>query len=59
VRLDAYEAATDAILYEFDEAYRRRAKRRRLVQDRSLGGALRRLRLQKGLRRADFPGITV
>jgi transcriptional regulator with XRE-family HTH domain len=26
--------------------------------DRSLGGALRRLRLQKGLRQSDFPGVT-
>jgi hypothetical protein len=58
VRLGKYEAATDAILYEFDETYRRRAKKRRLKQDRSFGGALRRLRLQKGLRRSDFPGIT-
>ena len=58
VRLGEYEAATDAILYEFDPAYRRRAKKRRLESDRSLGGALRRLRLQKGLRQSDFPGLT-
>ena len=58
VRLGPYEAATDAILYEFDADYRRRAKRRRLEGDRSLGGALRRLRIQKGLSRGDFPGIS-
>jgi hypothetical protein len=58
VRLGDYEAATDAILYEFDDGYRRRAKRRQLETDRSLGGALRRLRLQKGLRQSDFPGLT-
>jgi hypothetical protein len=52
------EAATDAILYEFDGAYRRRAKRRELERDVSLGGALRRLRLQKGLQRTDFRGLT-
>ena len=57
VRLGDYEAATDAILYEFDGAYRRRAKRREIERDSSLGGALRRLRLQKGLRRADFRGL--
>jgi hypothetical protein len=58
VRLGDYEAATDAILYEFDEDYRIRAKRRKLEQDRSIGGAIRRLRLQKGLRQSDFPGVT-
>jgi hypothetical protein len=58
VRLGEYEAATDAILYEFDGAYRRRAKRREIERDSSLGGALRRLRLQKGLQRTDFPGLT-
>jgi hypothetical protein len=58
VRLGDCEAATDAILYEFDDGYRRRAKRRQLETDRSLGGALRRLRLQKGLRQSDFPGLT-
>jgi hypothetical protein len=47
VRLGNYEAATDAILYEFDDAYRRRAKKRQMERDRSFGGALRRLRLQK------------
>jgi len=58
VRLGEYEAASDAILYEFDPAYRRRARRLRIDQDRSFGGALRRLRLQKGLSRSDFPGIS-
>ena len=36
----------------------RRAKKRQIERDRSFGGALRRLRLQKGLRRTDFPGLT-
>jgi hypothetical protein len=58
VRLGDYEAATDAILYERDAAYRRRAKKRSIDQDRSFGGAFRRLRLQKGLGRDEFPGIT-
>ena len=58
VRLGEYEAATDAILYGFDDDYRRRAKKRQLETDRSLGGALRRLRLQKGIRQSDFPGVT-
>ena len=58
VRLGSYEASTDAILYEFDEDYRARAKKRMVEQDDSLGGSIRRLRLQKGLRQADFPGLT-
>jgi hypothetical protein len=57
VGLGDYQAATDAILYEFDGAYRRRAKARLIAQDRSFGGALRRIRLQRGLARTDFPGI--
>jgi hypothetical protein len=35
IRLGAYEAATDALLYEFDEDYRRRAKKRQVETDRS------------------------
>jgi len=58
IRLGEYEASTDAILYEFDEDYRRRAKKRMAEEDPSIGGAIRRLRLQKGLRQQDFPGVT-
>lgn len=52
--LGDYEAAADAILYEFDPDYRRRAKKRAVARDTSFGGSLRRLRLQKGLARTDF-----
>lgn len=52
--LGEYEAAADAVLYEFDPDYRRRAKERSVARDRSFGGSLRRLRLQKGLARKDF-----
>jgi len=58
VQFGDYEASTDAILYEFDEDYRLRSKKRQLEEDPSLGGAIRRLRLQKGLRQSDFPGVT-
>lgn len=58
VRLGDYEASADAILYEFDDDYRRRAKKRRADEDQSIGGAIRRLRLQKGLRQSDFPGVS-
>ena len=57
VRLGDYEAAVDAILYEFDPQYRGRAKKRLAERDDSLGGALRRLRLQKGLRQSDFASV--
>lgn len=52
--LGDYEAAADAILYEFDPDYRRRAKKRAVERDSTFGGALRRLRLQRGLARTDF-----
>ena len=54
VRLGGFEAGTDAILYEFDPLFRRRDKERRIDMDDSFGGALRRLRLQKGLKQSDF-----
>ncbi|HVW30130.1 MAG TPA: helix-turn-helix transcriptional regulator [Polyangiaceae bacterium] len=58
VRLGEYEASADAILYSFDRDYRKRAKARKVEQDRTFGGALRRLRLLKGLGRSDFPDIS-
>jgi Helix-turn-helix len=59
VALGAYEASADAILYENDPVYRARAKKRALAHDTSFGGALRRLRLQRGLLRTDFePALT-
>lgn len=54
VRLGAYEAAVDAILYEYDLEYRRRISKKRLQEDRTFGASLRRLRKQRGLRREDF-----
>ncbi len=54
IQLGEYEAGADAILYEFDADARRRMKEREIKQDGSFGGSLRRLRLAKGVRRADF-----
>jgi DNA-binding Xre family transcriptional regulator len=54
VKFGDYEAAVDAILYEFDPEYRRATSKKRLQEDRSFGAALRRLRKQRGLRREDF-----
>jgi len=49
-----YEAATEAILYEFDPEYRRRIKKKRLQREKTFGASLRRLRKQRGLRLKDF-----
>lgn len=54
IRLGDYEAAADAILYEFDPEYRRRISQERQQSERSLGASVRRLRNQRGLRREDF-----
>lgn len=58
VRFGKYEASTDAILYAHDAEYRRHARQRQIQQDDSLGASIRRLRLAKGLSRADFPGVS-
>lgn len=54
IKLGDYEAAVDAILYEYDPDYRRAIAKKRLAEDRSFSAALRRLRKQRGLRREDF-----
>lgn len=54
VKLGSYEAAVDAILYEYDPKFRRALSKKRLQEDRTFGAALRRLRKQRGLRREDF-----
>jgi DNA-binding Xre family transcriptional regulator len=54
IQLGDYEAAVDAILYEYDPQYRRTISKKRLQEDQSFGASLRRLRKQRGLRREDF-----
>lgn len=54
VSLGDYEASADGILYEFDAAYRQKLKKERLKSEQSFGASLRRLRLQRGLKRSDF-----
>lgn len=56
--LGSFEAAADAILYEFDPAFRKRARALQRSTDITLGASLRRLRLTKGLRRDDFPNLS-
>ncbi len=58
LRLGTFEAAAEAILFEFDEAFRRNEKKRRAALDSSWGGSLRRLRLQRSLARDQFPGLS-
>jgi hypothetical protein len=54
VTLGAYEASSDGILYEFDAAYRQKLNKERRQNERTFGAALRRLRLQGGLKQGDF-----
>jgi hypothetical protein len=56
--LGKHEASAAHILHKFDEQYRQRTKHQRNAADRTLGGILRRLRLERGLRQRDFPGVT-
>jgi len=58
VRLGKYEASVDAVLYAHDPEYRRKARARMVEEDASFGGALRRLRLLKGVARSDFPDLS-
>jgi len=58
VALGAYEASADGILYEFDAAYRHKLKKERRRNERTFGAALRRLRLQRGLKQGDFDPLT-
>jgi hypothetical protein len=57
VRLGAYEAAADAILYEADADYRSRLLAKRRAEDKTFGACLRRLRLLRGLRQGDFGDV--
>jgi DNA-binding XRE family transcriptional regulator len=57
VRLGDYEAAADAILYEADPDYRSGLLAKRRAEDKTFGACLRRLRLQRGLRQADFGDV--
>ena len=57
VALGNYEASADGILYEFDPGYRSKLRKERLKTERSFGASLRRLRLQRGLKRADFAPV--
>ena len=57
LKFGEYEAAVDAVLYEFDPLYRRARKAELAKKDKGFGASLRRLRLQKGLRQTDFPSI--
>jgi len=54
IKLGEYEASADAILYEIDADYRRMLNKERQQNERSFGASLRRLRLQKRLKRSDF-----
>lgn len=58
LRLGEYEAAVDVVLYDRDPQYRKRAKALEIERDTSFGGALKRLRLLRGLAQTDFAPIS-
>lgn len=59
IRMGDYEASARSILYDLDPVFRRRAKKLLVERDDSFGGALRRLRLLRGLPRSAFePEVT-
>jgi DNA-binding XRE family transcriptional regulator len=57
LRFGPYEAAADAVLYEYDSYFRRRLNGKRRADDQGLGTSIRRLRKQRQLTRNDFPGV--
>jgi DNA-binding XRE family transcriptional regulator len=52
-----YEAAADALLYEYDPEFRRKLKIRRIAEENTIGASIRRLRMQRKLTRDDFAGV--
>ncbi len=58
IRLGAYEATADVIFYEGDPKYRRQLNAKRKEQEQGLGPAVRRLRIQRGLRQTDFGQVS-
>lgn len=58
VEFGQYEAAVDAVLYEYDPEFRRRRTKERLKSEQTLGASIRRLRKQRSLRRDDFKPLT-
>ncbi len=58
LRFGSCEAAAAAVLYECDPEFRRRLRKARMADERTLAASSRRLRIQRQLTRDDFPGIT-
>ena len=57
IRMGDYEASIDAILQDRDPIHRCRARKRMIREEQTLGASVRRLRLARAVRRADFPGL--
>lgn len=57
LQFGAFEVSVGALLYEFDADVRRR-QRERARDESSFGASVRRLRLQRGLRQEDVPGLS-
>lgn len=57
IRMGNYEASVDAILMDVDPLHRRKARKRAIREERTLGASIRRLRRSRGVGRADFPDL--
>lgn len=58
IKLGDYEASTESILYENCPNLRKALKKRMANEDTSLGGAIKRLRKQRGLVRNEFGSVS-
>lgn len=58
IRFGDYETSTHSMLYQFDPEYRREVNKKRTAEEKGFGPSLRRLRLLRGLRQDQFPGIS-
>ena len=57
LRFGTYEAAANAVLYEYDPEFRRQLNKHRVATEQTLGASIRRLRMQRRLTRRDFLGL--
>lgn len=57
VRFGDYEASAHSVLFRVDPDYRRRVNKQRKAEEKGFGPSLRRLRLLRGLSRAEIPGV--
>ncbi len=57
LRFGEYESSADVVLYEHDAEFRAKLNETRRAEEQGFGPALRRLRIQRGLRQSDFEPV--